>query len=246
MCTLTFVPRKLGYVVAMNRDERLTRPEALPPGIFQIAGTKAVYPHEPGGGTWFASNEHGVCLAILNVGDSSAQKGRSRGELVPALIGYHDLQGVSSGLLRLQLAGMAPFRLVGIFFGERQIREWRWEGRGITERSFAWTAHHWFSSGLSDDRAQQERTPVCRRAWRRVSAGGLAWLRALHRSHRPQRGAFSLCVHRADAATRSYTEVLYRPGRLNMRYTPGNPCSPSAESTVVRLLSSAAQQRVRR
>ena len=43
-------------------------------------------------------------------------------------------------------------------------------------------------------------------------------LRALHRSHAPMRGPFSICMHRADAATVSYAEVCSRRQRATMRY----------------------------
>jgi hypothetical protein len=38
------------------------------------------------------------------------------------------------------------------------------------------------------------------RAGRQHSADSLDWLRRLHRSHSPQAGPFSTCMHRSDAA----------------------------------------------
>ncbi len=65
MCTLSVVTRDDGYLLAMNRDERLTRGEALPPSIVDLAGTTAVYPRDGDGGTWVAANRHGLALALL-------------------------------------------------------------------------------------------------------------------------------------------------------------------------------------
>jgi hypothetical protein len=42
--------------------------------------------------------------------------------------------------------------------------------------------------------------------------------------HSPVRGSFSICVHRPDAATVSYTEVAFTGGELTMRYHAGHPC----------------------
>jgi hypothetical protein len=46
----------------------------------------------------------------------------------------------------------------------------------------------------------------------------------LHRSHGTERGPYSTCMHREDAATVSYTEVTVSRQRADMSYTPGTPC----------------------
>lgn len=229
MCTLSFVPRRRGYVVAMNRDERLTRVEALPPKKFHLPGFIAIYPHEPGGGTWIAANDHRATFALLNLGDSSGPKQRSRGEIIPALIGSASCVEADAKIRQIDLGDILPFRVIGIFGGERQGCEWRWDGRRVTRLSFPWRGQHWFSSGLSDARARRGRLPVCQAAWRQRSAGSLAWLWRLHRSHRPAAGPFSICVHRPDARTRSYTEIVCGPSSVHMRYLPGSPCATRAK-----------------
>ncbi len=230
MCTLSFVPRRNGYVVAMNRDERRSRVEALPPHRFQFSEIAAVYPHEPGGGTWIAVNDRSVTLALLNLGDSSGPKQRSRGEIIPALIESLSMAEADIRLRRKSLRGYLPFRLVGIFGGEGRVAEWRWSGRKLRRRSFPWRRQHWFSSGLSDAQARRHRQPILDAAWKRRSAGSLPWLRRIHRSHSPQAGAFSICVHRPDAATRSYTEIVWRHSAVTMRYRPGCPCTSQGEA----------------
>jgi len=61
--------------------------------------------------------------------------------------------------------------------------------------------------------------------------GRLNWLRRLHRSHLPERGPFSICMHRSDAATVSYTEVAVSGQRATMRYKLGPYCSNGAMVT---------------
>jgi hypothetical protein len=87
-----------------------------------------------------------------------------------------------------------------------------------------WDVRHWFSSGVSDEMARKLRGNTCYEAWRRRDAGSAEWLRGLHASHSPVRGSFSMCVHRPDAATVSYTEVAFTGGDLTMRYHAGHPC----------------------
>jgi len=238
MCTLSFLPRPSGYVVAMNRDERLSRVEALPPRRFEFSGTTAIYPHEPGGGTWIAVNERRMTLALLNLGDSSGRKHRSRGEIIPALVSSGSSAEVGARLRGTDLAGVLPFRLIGIFGGERRILEWRWDGWALRRRSFAWRRQHWFSSGISDERARRGRAPAFESAWRRRSAGALGWLRGMHRSHQPAPGPFSVCVHRPDAGTRSYTEIVCDAFFVRMRYQPGAPCNSQSRSAKIARLRS--------
>jgi hypothetical protein len=66
----------------------------------------------------------------------------------------------------------------------------------------------------------------------------LSWLRELHRSHAPERGPFSICMHRPDASTVSYTEIAVRDGRVTMRYKPGPSCAatrPTARTLPIRI-----------
>ncbi len=213
----------------MNRDERLTRVEALPPQKVRFSGTVAIYPREPSGGTWIAANNFCVTLALLNFGDSSRRKQRSRGEIIPALIGSSSRAEAQARLRRMDLKGILPFRLIGIFGGERRVVEWRWDGRRVARTAFGWQGRHWFSSGISDEEARRGRQPVCNRAWRQRSAGSIAWLRRLHRSHRPAAGPFSICVHRPDARTRSYTEIVCSSASVRMNHLSGSPCVPRDE-----------------
>src|SRR5438093_950418 len=103
MCTVSFVPTARGFRLAMNRDEKRARVAALPPAVVRLNGHRAIFPREPGVGTWRA-------------------------------------------------------------------------------------------------------------------------LKKLHASHLPQRGPFSICMHRPEAATVSYSEVNVSDGRATLRYYPAAPC----------------------
>jgi len=227
MCTFSFVPTRDGYYAAMNRDERLTRSEASPPSIFQSGHLLGIYPFEQGGGTWIACNQHGVTLALLNWNLASSKtpiKQRSRGTLIPQLIGQSTLDEVTPELGHLTLDGFLPFRLVGVFQNRRQIREWRWDGVSLAPLSFPWKPHHWFSSGASDEMAERIRGEACRVAWQEQDAGSLPWLHALHSSHGGAAGPFSVCAHRPDAGTVSYSEIAFDASIATFRYIRGAPC----------------------
>jgi hypothetical protein len=228
MCTLTFVPVEDGYLVGMNRDELLTRPVALPPKRFQRGGMEMAYPSESSGGTWIACNDRGNLLALLNWNASGSprlgEKRKTRGLVIAELIGEPDLPAADSHFQQMNLDGLFPFRLVGVFRSERVVNEWRWDGTAKQFLRLSWARKHWFSSSLSDSLAEEERGRVCEAVAGEPAGGSHGWLRCLHRSHVPRPGPFSVCVHRQDAATVSYTEVRCGATQISMDYLDGNPC----------------------
>jgi hypothetical protein len=226
MCTLTFIPKPQGYLLGMNRDERLTRELALAPEPITTLRFPAVYPRESAGGTWIGSNAAGITFALLNQnpGPQAKMKQRSRGEIIPALLESSRFPEAMRRFQHLELHGMLPFVLVGIFPAEQIISQCQWDGSELKFLRIGWDVRHWFSSGVSDEMARKVRGSTCYEAWRRRDAGSAEWLRGLHASHSPVRGSFSICVHRPDAATVSYTETAFTGSQLAMRYHAGYPC----------------------
>jgi hypothetical protein len=228
MCTLTFVPTDEGYVAGMNRDERLTRPVAIPPQVLELDGATAIYPREVSGGTWIGCNNHGNLLALLNWNDVTppvdVAQLRTRGLLIPKLIVARDLTQTRALYARLNLHNISPFRLIGAFLEERVVTEWRSSGSRKQEFQFPWDKRHWFSSSVSDAMARRERGRACQHASMEFSTTPAFWIRKLHQSHDPVPGPFSVCVHRKDAATVSYSEVRCSGMSISMNYRNGSPC----------------------
>ena len=235
MCTLTIVTGNDEYIMAMNRDEKILRGAGLPPEIHEVDGTRAVYPSDGNGGTWVATNEYGVALALLNWNDiamhSRDAKRRSRGRVTPALIDSRSLSDMHEVFSVSNFAGMMPFRLVGIFPSDQEIWEWRWDSAQLECLVHEWESRHWFSSSLSDERAESLRGAACRTARHESDAGSVRWLRRLQASHIGGPGPFSLCVHREDVRTLSYTEVMVKSGSVRMCHFLGSPCAMNPADT---------------
>ncbi len=233
MCTVTFIARRHGFALGMNRDEKLTRVTALPPAEHQVGHHKALFPSEPTGGTWLGVNDAGACLALINwysVPVTVRGEALSRGNVVRST-----LQSATSVSVNRIVAGMPlhrtnPFRLIGIFPEAKEVIEWRWNLSLLESVPHRWENNTWISSGHDEPGAQQIRTQTFNEARRQATADSLNWLRRLHRSHGPQRGPFSFCMHRDDAATASYTEIVVSRRRATLRYLPGAPCCISALS----------------
>ena len=229
MCTLTLVTSDNTYLMAMNRDEKITRSAGLFPDIHEFDGIRAIYPNDGDSGTWFATNEYGITLALLNWSDiapcGTGAKTQSRGRVIPALIDSRSLLDFHAVFGASNFKGMMPFRLVGVFPTEREIWEWRWDSTQLDFEIHAWESRHWFSSSLSDERAESVRGAACRRAEREADVGSVPWLRRLHASHAGGPGPFSLCVHRDDVKTLSYSEVMVTPKYLHIGHFRGSPCT---------------------
>ena len=227
MCTVTFIARKQGYWLGMNRDEKLTRPTGLPPKVKNVKGRAVISPSEPGGGTWIALNDHGATLALINWYSITARvagKAVSRGEVINSMSAAISPDFADADLHGLPLNQINPFRLIGIYPATSEIVEWRWNFKQLVRKNHRWKSQQWISSGFDEPTAQRLRGKTFQRAGRQHCAGSPDWLRRLHCSHLPQAGPFSTCMHRADAATVSYTEVTVSLSEASMRYHPGAPC----------------------
>lgn len=228
----------------MNRDELRSRPRALAPRYFERNGVTAVYPSETPGGTWIAANAYGQLFALLNWyftnGRTFTEKQRSRGEIIPQMIFDSDFRAAATILASAKLDGILPFRLIGIDPTHRAISEWRWDGLRIRRSAFPWSRKHWFSSSLSDVQAEEYRCATCTTAACVRDPEGPDWLADLHRSHRPLSGPYSICVHRPEAVTVSYTEVLVNSRVISMQYVAGSPCESTGFHHV---LEAAAEEK---
>jgi hypothetical protein len=215
----------------MNRDESRSRLSALPPEVLQRDELAMLYPREPSGGTWIGINSAGMAFALINwysqpdCGDCSAV---SRGEVVRTLLAARTSTRAASLLAGLPLSRMNPFGLMVISVCKRSLTEWRSSGGNLRRFDLPWRRHHWFSSGLDEAKANEIRRRRCERVHGYL---GVMALRKLHRSHSPKTGPFSLCMHRRNACTVSYTEIDVRGPIASTYYIAGSPCSRAPRFT---------------
>ena len=240
MCSVSFIPREDGFVLAMNRDELISRVPALPPRVNRRGGLAVLCPSEPSGGTWIGISSAGMAFSLLNWHSQPDRTGEdliSRGEVVRALLSGGSSSAPASILKELPLRRMNPFRLIAVSLPERSLTEWRSGSEALTFKVHPWRRLHCFSSGFDEARAIQVRRLVC--AQFPGDLGDLTTLRRLHASHQPIAGPFSLCMHREDAATVSYTEISVRDHEASMSYISGSPCSSGARFSEVLSLDSS-------
>lgn len=230
MCTVTLVARRNGFLLGMNRDEQRARARGLAPAEYVYDGVRVLHPAEPQGGTWIAVNETGVCFALINWYSAGRRVNRnacSRGQVVVRASRARSLADVPPLLESLPLARTNPFRLIGVSGRERRVSEWGWNLETLTHHLLPWRTQQWISSGHDEPGAQVSRGRVFDRLRRATAAGTVDWLRRLHRSHLPRRGAYSTCMHREDAVTVSYSEVSATATEVHFRYAMNSPCQPA-------------------
>lgn len=154
MCVVTLLPLNDGFVLTSNRDEHMSRLQAVLPQTYQISNQSIIFPKDPqGGGTWLAtSGPTTVCLlngAFVNQmqeqagGVSPARK--SRGLVVLDYFGYREPQAFADAY---NFGGIEPFTMVVINHTTKalDIHELRWNGQQIYLRAMAINQPHIWSS----------------------------------------------------------------------------------------------------
>ncbi len=236
MCTLSWIVEPDGYAVFFNRDERRSRRPAEPPRIDSAAGLHFVAPRDgEAGGTWAFVNERGVAACLLNLfRDHPFPLDRppiSRGLLVLGLGGSTTVEAAGEALSHADLARYQPFTLALFGVGEAP-RALRWDGESIEAFPLDAAALPLTSSGRDADGVARSR----RGTLARVAAqhGGItrAALDAFHRSHHPDRGPYSPCMHRDEAETVSLTTITVQGTAIQLTYQPEAPCEDRPVLTV--------------
>jgi len=230
VCTMSWQRDGAGYDLFFNRDEKRSRLPAEPPALRQVGSTAVLAPRDgEAGGSWLAANEHGLTLALLNgylgadalTAPPSAQW-TSRGRLVMDLSECSSVAEVVERITKLDLATYRSFHLAAFDPRGASLASWRDGALECVDEGA-------FSAPLISSSFRFEEVAESRRARYRetIDAGGGSTLEgclAYHRSHWPERGPFSTCMHREDARTVSLTWVRVGVSAVRMRYAPDAPC----------------------
>lgn len=224
MCTASWAPRPDGYTFCFNRDERRTRAPALPPAARDADGIAFLAPLDGDfGGTWIAVNQFGITLALLNRYQHAVapepREPRSRGLIILDLIAAANLATIETGLRRLPHDQHRPFSLLAIAPGSPAMIA-AWNGRALVVTRHANPGLILTSSSVTEPEVALARTAT----FAALSPVSAESLEAVHRSHRPERGRRSVCMHRPEAETQSYSRIEVTPEGVRMRHIAGSPC----------------------
>lgn len=242
MCTLTIIPHAAGIRAVCSRDERRTRPTALPPVHRACGELTALMPIDPpSDSTWISVNSAGLIFALLNANPRS-QAGaapikplRSRGDVIRSLIGIDNFKDAVHASLQLPAEEFSPFRLIiadlslgaEIYCNGSDIRlqsGWR-----------ASEAKFFTSSGLGDDLVNTPR----RQLFNKMMTAGDAAAAQQDRFHEHRwhlRPHLSIYMERADARTVSWTTIELHPTCALMTYRDvDSPCVSHRATLAIRI-----------
>ncbi|MER2491369.1 NRDE family protein [Catenovulum sediminis] len=243
MCTLTWFVKPDGYQLFFNRDEQRSRVEAITPAF--DPQLNAALPIDPQGtGTWIATAASGASWCLLNLyqyqqgadeytNTKTNSAPRSRGKIIIDLLNaLADPRSIEEFKACIDLKQYAPFTLC--YFPPEldavnpAVIAFCWDGSKLS--SFNPTSPL-ISSAVCLAQVLKQREllyqTICVHGLQhenRVQDKHQAHL-AFHRSHIPQKGMFSVCMHREDAKTVSLTEIEVSTNTTKMTYYNGAPCT---------------------
>ena len=228
MCTVLLLFRahpELPLVVAANRDEFHERPSA-PPGPL---GDGLLGPRDlRGGGTWMATNRHGVMASLTNAvpPDRTPVEGvASRGEVVGQALAARSARHAASIVAAIPPGHTRPFYLLVADAEEAFAVAPGRDGMAVAE--VAPGIHVQENRPLDHPGAEK----VVRA--RTLLEGWASWprsevlprLRGVLSDHEPDMPALrQICVHTDGYGTRSSSILIAEGARFRWWYLEGHPC----------------------
>lgn len=237
MCTLTWVHAaqtkrstdssqetslNRGYQIHFNRDESRKRSKALPPQRLKTDNVDFLAPiDQQAHGTWIFVNNWGFSACLLNnyIDIKGFNGSRSRGLLVKDL---SHAKNIEEALQLIDKAGIENYSPFDIYlFDLEKVYTISWNGEKRVDN----TNPEPFKSSSGFD---PETVITSRKNYSRLNKQTGESLRDFHRSHLPDKSMLSVCMHRDDACTQSYTEISVNDSgnhrEASIRYTDGPPC----------------------
>lgn len=234
MCTVTWLLQKNGYQIFFNRDELKTRRIAHPPAMGKLNGVNYIAPTDAdAGGSWLGVNQFGLSLGLLNYyhgrmnHSDPAKEYISRGLLLTSLVDSTTQSEVIQHLNRLDLHNYRPFILV-IWEPGKTVAACTWDHSRETVQIEKNAILPLTSSSFNAGQVIGDRRVLFQKLASDYHKMDTDFLFSFHQSHLPEAGPYSVCMHREDAHTVSFSRIIVTPEKIEFHYTPGSPCQNTA------------------
>ena len=243
MCTTSWFTHSDGYELFFNRDERLSRQRAQLPSQHQGEGVQYLAPIDTdAGGTWIATNHYGITVCLLNHYQfqqiKTYKNWTSRGNIVRDFAVLPSLKIAEKYFESLDLDDYRAFRMFMIQADGHNCL-FVWDGR--TARIEQSVATPKSSSSVDAQQVKALRKGLFAELQLAESTNRQAFI-DFHASHIPSHSKNSVCMHREDAKTVSFTHVVVNTKGANkgigMAYADGSPCeSPLGAPITMEMVS---------
>lgn len=248
MCTMTWFVSENGYELFFNRDEGISRSRATLPAQHTFDGVKCLSPTDTdAGGTWIAVNEYGFTVCLLNHYQfqqiETYKDWISRGEIVKKFASSSNLFASENSFRSMKLNDYRAFRMF-IIAPDGSNRLLVWDGHkarvevNVTKPK----------SSSSVDALQVKK--LRKDLFESMSLGqskNVTDYISYHASHLPSPSKESVCMHREDANTVSFSHVSVKTDTASFSYADGAPCEATLGEPInlaLRSLPQAGQKRV--
>ncbi len=242
MCTATWLTYTDGYELFFNRDEANSRLPGRPPSMESAHSISYIAPSDRNaGGTWIGVNEYGLTLSLLNrypLTDENtvseligpAPDKTSRGHIVRMIIHSTTIGEVARFMEEADLEEFRPFTLLAVD-PRLKPRRWTWTGEGGVATIDSPTPPV-ASSAFRTREVLKTRRKTYENMVREQGRVDSETLTDYHSSHIPERGPFSVCMHRSDGKTQSMSRIVVTADLIRFFYTPGSPCATPSDSAI--------------
>ncbi len=228
MCTMTWMVKDGGYELFFNRDERVSRSRADLPTIQQVDDVQYLSPTDAdAGGTWIAANQFGVTVCLLNHYEfeqiATYKQWTSRGEIVRSFATTENLGGVEQKFMELELDDYRAFRMFVIDrTGNNRLCVWD----GHQARIEVDVATPKSSSSIDAKYVKSLRKQLFDELDLNNAKDSVQFIK-YHSSHMQNKSTESVCMHRDDANTVSFSHVIVSAESVEFAYADGAPCRAS-------------------
>lgn len=203
-----------------NRDEKVIRPAAIAPRNYYLNGKNITYPKDPkAGGTWFAIDEFGNALVLLNGGivkhNPQFSYRKSRGLIALDIISDPSPKDFWQ---QINLDNIEPFTLV--LYQKLKLYELIWDGSEKRTTQLDESKNHiWSSVTLYSEKVRKERA-----SWfvdflqDRNEVSALEML-SFHQNTKQEDTENGLVINRENTLkTLSVTQVIIEQNKGTMQY----------------------------
>ncbi|MBU0678671.1 MAG: NRDE family protein [Verrucomicrobia bacterium] len=225
---MTCTHRPSGYEIFFNRDEQRSRKPAEAPILDAADGVSFIAPRDGNhGGTWLAANEFGLTVGVLNFyqaeKSSPSRDLLSRGRLPILMASSASIEAVEENAAAIDAQRYRPFLLFAV---DRKLNAYTvsWDGSVLSPGEDSFPARPISTSSFSTNEVIEARMKLFDHM--AAKHGGISsdWLSGYHASHLPSRSAFSVCMHRDDARTVSFSHIIVDTEQIEFRYFGCSPC----------------------